>query len=54
VKLVPNSRLVVYENAPHGLYMTHRERLNHDLLAFIDRCRGEFDGAPPNSGYELR
>jgi non-heme chloroperoxidase len=35
--LVPNSQLIVYENAPHGLYLTHRERLNRDLLAFIDR-----------------
>jgi non-heme chloroperoxidase len=34
--LVPHSRLVVYENAPHGLYLTHRERLNTDLLAFIE------------------
>lgn len=40
-KLVPNSRLVVYENAPHGLYMTHRERLNRDLLAFIEERRGK-------------
>ena len=35
-ELVPNCRLIVYENAPHGLYVTHRERLNHDLLSFID------------------
>lgn len=32
--LIPNSRLTVYENAPHALYLTHRERLNRDLLAF--------------------
>jgi non-heme chloroperoxidase len=35
-QLIPNCRLVVYENAPHGLYLTHRERLNRDLLAFIE------------------
>jgi non-heme chloroperoxidase len=34
--LTPHARLVVYENAPHGLYLTHRERLNRDLLAFVD------------------
>ena len=34
--VVPNCRLVVYENAPHGLYLTHRDRLNRDLLAFVD------------------
>jgi non-heme chloroperoxidase len=30
--LVPGSRLVVYEQAPHGLYLSHRDRLNRDLL----------------------
>jgi pimeloyl-ACP methyl ester carboxylesterase len=33
--LIPNSRLIVYQNAPHALYLTHRERLNRDLLAFV-------------------
>jgi non-heme chloroperoxidase len=37
-ELVPGAQLVVYEGAPHGLYLTHRERFNADLL----RChRGE-------------
>jgi pimeloyl-ACP methyl ester carboxylesterase len=35
-ELIPNCRLLIYKNAPHGLYLTHRERLNSDLLAFID------------------
>jgi non-heme chloroperoxidase len=35
-ELIPNSDLLVYEGAPHGLYFTHRERLNRDLLAFLD------------------
>ena len=34
--LVPNSRLVVYENAPHGLYLTRAERLNRYLLGSIE------------------
>lgn len=34
-QLLPNSRLLVYENAPHGLYLTHTERLNRDLAAFV-------------------
>ena len=34
-QLIPGSRLVIYENAPHGLFLTHRERLNADLLAFV-------------------
>jgi non-heme chloroperoxidase len=32
--LVPGARLKVYEGAPHGLYITHMDRLNADLLAF--------------------
>jgi pimeloyl-ACP methyl ester carboxylesterase len=34
--LLPNSRLIVYEGARHGLMFTHIERLNRDLLAFIE------------------
>ena len=30
--LVPGARLVVYEGAPHGLFLTHMDRLNADLL----------------------
>ena len=33
-ELVRNSRLVMVEGAPHGLPLTHIERLNHELLAF--------------------
>ena len=32
---IPTSRLLVYEGAPHALPLTHRERLNDDLLAFV-------------------
>ncbi len=31
-EMIPGARLVVYEGAPHGLYLSHRERLNEDLL----------------------
>ena len=33
--LIPNNKFVVYEGAPHGLFYTHRERLNMDLVSFI-------------------
>lgn len=32
---IANSEYIVYENAPHGLFYTHREQLNNDLLRFI-------------------
>jgi non-heme chloroperoxidase len=33
--LIAGSRLVIYENASHGLFITHMDRLNEDLLEFI-------------------
>jgi non-heme chloroperoxidase len=33
--LIPRAQLKVYEGAPHGLFLTHKDRLNADLLAFI-------------------
>ncbi|PPK85548.1 pimeloyl-ACP methyl ester carboxylesterase [Neolewinella xylanilytica] len=35
-KLVPNAIYHKYDNAPHGLFYTHRERLNRDILAFVN------------------
>jgi non-heme chloroperoxidase len=32
---IPGCELRVYERAPHGLVVTHRDRLTKDLLAFI-------------------
>ena len=34
-KIVKNAKLIVYPGAPHGLTDTHKEKLNADLLAFI-------------------
>lgn len=34
-KLLPHSQLRVYEQAPHGLFLTHTGRLNADLLRFV-------------------
>jgi non-heme chloroperoxidase len=33
-QMIPDSSLVVYENASHWPFVTHRERLNHELAAF--------------------
>ncbi len=35
VEFIAESRLEVYENAGHGLYVTHRARLSSDLLTFV-------------------
>ena len=36
-RLVAEAQLLVYPGAPHGLTDTHKDRLNADLLAFIQR-----------------
>lgn len=38
-RLVPRGRLRVYENAAHGLFITHADRLNADLLAFASAAQ---------------
>lgn len=42
-QLVPHSTLRVYENAAHGLFVTHADQLNADLLAFagVHRSRAQ-------------
>ncbi|GAB4091559.1 alpha/beta fold hydrolase [Flaviaesturariibacter terrae] len=33
-RAIANSEYVVYEDAPHGLFYTHKDRLNEDLIRF--------------------
>ncbi|WP_097304016.1 alpha/beta fold hydrolase [Pseudomonas chlororaphis] len=35
-RLVKDAKLLVYPGAPHGLTDTHKDRLNADLLAFVE------------------
>jgi len=35
-KIIKNAKLVVYEGAPHGLCTTLKDRVNQELLAFIE------------------
>jgi non-heme chloroperoxidase len=37
VEIVKGAELKVYPGAPHGLFATHQEQFNGDLLAFIKR-----------------
>jgi len=36
-KLIPGAKLIVYPGAPHGLTETHKDRVNQDLLAFLQQ-----------------
>jgi pimeloyl-ACP methyl ester carboxylesterase len=50
-RLVPNNRLIEYDNAAHGLFVTHAHRLNDDLSSFID---GRLLTADNDATAELR
>lgn len=34
-ELIPQAKYIVYKDAPHGLFITEKEKLNTDLIAFI-------------------
>ncbi|MBC7866188.1 MAG: alpha/beta hydrolase [Gloeobacteraceae cyanobacterium ES-bin-316] len=34
-KLIRDAQYIVYEGAPHGLWFTHKDQLNQDLIDFI-------------------
>ncbi|WP_107482083.1 alpha/beta fold hydrolase [Streptomyces sp. JHA26] len=36
-RTVPGAELIEYPNAGHGPFVTHRDRLNADLLEFLGR-----------------
>lgn len=35
-KLIPDNKFIVYEGAPHGLFYTEKDKLNQDLIAFLN------------------
>ncbi|MBO9614818.1 MAG: alpha/beta hydrolase [Dyadobacter sp.] len=36
-QMLPGAEYIVYESAPHGLFVTHKERLNQNLIQFINQ-----------------
>ncbi len=59
VKYVPNAQLVVYDGEPHGLNVTAKDRLNRDILTFVngqavqeDFDSGEIEAQPIRSENE--
>ncbi|WP_159798968.1 alpha/beta fold hydrolase [Flavobacterium sp. MK4S-17] len=36
VKLVPHAAYIVYDDAPHGLFYTHKNKFNEDIINFIN------------------
>ena len=35
-KMIPLAKYIVYEDAPHGLFITEKDKLNTDLIDFIE------------------
>lgn len=36
-QMLPGAEYIIYESAPHGLFITHKERLNENLIQFINQ-----------------
>lgn len=36
VRMITNAEFKVYEGEPHGLFLTAKDRLNEDLINFIN------------------
>ena len=41
---IPQAKLIEYDGAPHGLFVTHKDRLTSDLLAFLGQSTGSAAG----------
>ena len=37
IKIVPQAEYVVYDDAPHGLFYTHKNRFNEEIISFVNR-----------------
>lgn len=35
-RMLPNAKYLIYEDAPHGLFITEKDKLNRDLIEFIN------------------
>ncbi|GAB3493422.1 alpha/beta hydrolase [Spirosoma knui] len=48
---LPNAHYIVYSGAPHGLFYTERDRLNQDLLAFVQEGVTTYQSTTTSTGY---
>ena len=52
--MIPNAQYIVYEGAPHGLFYTHKDRLNQDLINFITATDGIYSDKVNRTSYSVR
>jgi pimeloyl-ACP methyl ester carboxylesterase len=48
-KMIPNAIYKVYDGAPHGLFFTHRQQLNQDLIDFCSEGTAQSTAASQKS-----
>jgi non-heme chloroperoxidase len=36
IKYIPHAQFVVYDDAPHGLFYTHKHKFNEDIIEFVN------------------
>jgi non-heme chloroperoxidase len=55
-RMIRQSHLIEYDGAPHGLFVTHKEQLTGDLLAFLTRemSSATTPTAGTYTGYQTR
>lgn len=52
-EMLPDAEFVIYQDAPHGLFFTHRELLNPDLVNFFNGKRHEQTVVEPSAVYPI-
>lgn len=36
-KHIPHAEYIIYDDAPHGLFYTHKKKFNEDIISFVNR-----------------
>lgn len=52
--LLPHAKYLVYKNAPHGLFITEKEKLNADLISFITENIAEVKSKEKDSSITIK
>lgn len=52
-EMLPGSQYLVYDGAPHGLFYTHRQQLNQDIINFVNSDQQASKSATPSIGQNL-
>ena len=51
--LLPHAKYIVYANAPHGLFITEKEKLHADLLSFISEDNSDYQSTEEHTSNSI-